>query len=325
MALLDLIRRARVKAASIMNPKARLARRVMAAKQARAAAPLPYTDAPTLSFIVLSFNHRQNARPILDGLRRTRAEEVVVCEDGSVDGSDREWLRILTRPNEFLVRSNDIHEIRAYERAIGLARGKFVCVLQDDDIPPDDGTWVEQALDLFSRYPRLAILGAYQGYTLDLAEPLDRIKSRQVFGYRDGDRWCHVAPIPLTDPESHVPFMFVEGVSVGPIFYRRDVFLALDGFDLGFSRPGEPGILFDHEICLRAWQAGWQVGLFGPAPFRKFVGGQGTYLYGHAARRRNSVANMKRIAEKHAVGVATIEGMVADLNSLLAVREPSCQ
>src|SRR5262249_14575211 len=146
-------------------------KRVAVAKAAAAARPYPHVDHPSLSLILLSFNHRQNIVPILERLRRIPPDELIVCDDGSVDGSEQVWLRRLTQPNDFVVRSNDLHEIRAYNRAVDLARGDIVCVLQDDDIPPEDGTWVAQALGLFERHERLGILGGFLGTFLDWSGP----------------------------------------------------------------------------------------------------------------------------------------------------------
>lgn len=320
MSALDPIRRVVGAVRRRLDPAAQLAARVRARKAALAAMPQRYTDQPRVSLLVLSFNHRANAQPILDGLRRTVADEIIVCEDGSVDGAEQEWSRLLNRPNEFLLRSNDLHEIRAYNRAVDYARGAYVCVLQDDDIPPDDGRWIRDALDLFAADPQLAVLGGHQGYVLDVSEPLDRIKATDIVGFREGEEWAHVRPIPTRALSLDVPFMYVEGVSVGPIFFRRDVLRSLGGFDTRYSGPGEPGILFDHDACIRAWRAGYRVGLYGPPLFRKYVGGQGTYMFGHAARRRNAVANAKQIRDRWAADLPGINQMTAALNQTLAPR-----
>lgn len=318
MSALDPIRRVVGAVRRRLDPAAQLAARVRARKAALAAMPQRYTDQPRVSLLLLSFNHRANAAPILNALRASMADEVIVCEDGSVDGAEQEWSRLLDRPNEFLLRSNDLHEIRAYNRAVDYARGEFVCVLQDDDIPPADGAWVREALDLFDADPQLAVLGGHQGYVLDVSEPLDRIKATDIVGFREGDEWAHVRPIPTRAPSLATPFMYVEGVSVGPIFFRRDVLRSLGAFDTRYSGPGEPGILFDHDVCIRAWRAGHRVGLYGPPPFRKYVGGQGTYMFGHAARRRNAVANAQQIRDRWAADLPAINQMTAALNQSLA-------
>jgi len=259
-----------------LRPDFRLRMKVKAQKISMAKMRIPYKDNPKLSFIVLSFNHRNNIKPIIEGLRLTPADEIIVCEDGSIDGSLQEWVKYLNRPNDFLIRSNDIHEIRAYNRAISLARGQIVCILQDDDIPPDNSEWAKQALDLFRQHPKLAVIGGYRSNEF-ISEGSNR------FGYKGSD--SSVKKIPYLDPHLKVPFMFVSAVCVGPIFYRKDVWMQLGGFNLKYSKPGKPGIIFDDEICIRAWQKGWQVGLYGPPEFEKYVGGSGTSKYFDINRR----------------------------------------
>jgi hypothetical protein len=302
-----------------LDPRARLVARVRAAKLARAASPLRYLDRPRVSLIVLSFNHRGNAAAIVDGLRRTPADELIVCDDGSLDGADREWQRLLTRPNDFLVRSNDIHDSRIYNRAASLARGQIIAVLQDDDIPPQSGAWLEQALALFERYPKLAVLGGHQGWTLDLSPPpAASVRWRAVHGYREAHRFAYARDIPFRDPATSTPFMFVQGVSIGPILYRREVFLELGGFSLDYSAPGEVGMLVDHELSLRAWLAGHQVAVYGPAPFARYVGGQGTVMFGRDERERNLVRNFRRLQQDYGTRVARIDQQVDALNATLA-------
>jgi glycosyltransferase involved in cell wall biosynthesis len=273
-----------------------------------------------VSLIVLSFNHRANVERIVERLRRTSAEEIIVCEDGSIDGARERWLAQLSRPNDFVLCSNDIHEIRAYNRAIQFARGELVCVLQDDDIPPEDGTWVERAAALMDRHPRVAILGGHHGYALDIDSDVAKPRARWVYGFRDDPRWRHVEEIPTVDPDSGIPFMFAEGVSVGPVFHRREVFLALGGFDLDYALPGEPGTLAEHAICLEAWCRGWQVGLFEPPAFAKYVGGQGTMMYSAAERRQNERDNLQRIRKTYGAHVARIGAQVDALNATLGAR-----
>lgn len=302
----------------MFSRRERLIARVRADKAARAVSPHTYSERPRLSLILLSFNHRDNVGAIAEGLRRTIAEELIVCDDGSVDGSEREWQRLLSRPNDFLIQSNDVHDSRAYNRAVGLARGEVVCILQDDDIPPESGAWAAQALDLFNRYPRLAVLGGHQGWQLDLSAPSDKVRAREVFGYREARKWTYARDIPFRDAASGWPFMFVQGVSIGPIFYRRDVFLSLGGFNLDYSLPGEVGMLVDHELSLRAWLAGHHVALFGPVPFRRYVGGQGTLMFGQATRERNLAHSFAMIQRQYGDRAPAIDAMVDALNQSLA-------
>jgi len=288
-----------------------LVRKVKAKKRARAAIPQVYTETPAVSLVVQSFNHRRNIAAIVAGVRRTAADEFIVCEDGSVDGSDAAWRRELVRPNDFLIQSNDLHEIRTYNRAVSLARGEFVALLQDDDIPPSDGRWVTDAVGLFNRYPDLAVLGSWNGCGVSAGGDLV---------YPGGASELTTDDIPTRDPHTGLPFMFVDAAWIGPMFFRRDAFRALGGFDLRLSGPGEPGIWLDYDICMRMWLSGRQVGLFGTAPFRRNVGGQGTLLFTGGTRAANYQRNKLHVEETFGPHLDSVHNTITELNAGLLPR-----
>ena len=89
--------------------------------------------------------------------------ELIVAK--TLAGRSRErWMSYLDRPNDFLIYSNDLHEIRILDRAIRFARAEIVCLVQDDDLIPRDTAWLERALQQLSNNPRLAILGGFMGF-----------------------------------------------------------------------------------------------------------------------------------------------------------------
>jgi len=299
----------------LLTRKGRLKRKVKARKRALAASPFTYTDTPSVSLVIQSFNHRHNIERLVGRLRKTVAEELIACEDGSVDGSEKEWRRQLTRPNDFLIQSNDLHEIRTYNRAISLARGEIVGVLQDDDIPPADPRWLSDALALFAKYKQLAILGCWNSWTFDFET------SAKSFGKAVGPgATCDTCHLSLIDPELKVPFQFVDAVGIGPMFFRKADFQALGGFDLKLSRPGEPGIWLDFDICLRAWLSGRQVGAYESEPFQRGVGGQGTIMFANQQRSEGFKRNWKYVQEACASRIGGIQSTVSDLNARLARR-----
>lgn len=284
---------------------------IKARKEQRNHANGQYVEAPACSVIVQSFNQVRNVSVLESRLRATSMQELIVCEDGSLDGSHEAWLRLLVHPNDFLLHSNDLHEIRTYNRAVAMARGAVVCLMQDDDRPPADGGWLDQALDLFDRYPGLAVLGGWCGF--------DR-----YFEVEYNAPWLQAGDtaIPFLDPPTGQPLVFVENVNIGPYFMRRSVFDELGGFDVRFSGVGEPGITFESEFCYRAWQAGHQVALT-DIPVKQRTGEisyilpGGTSMWGNEARMRNERANKRLIRELYDDQLPAIQAAVRTSNEAL--------
>jgi glycosyltransferase involved in cell wall biosynthesis len=272
--------------------------RVKADKKRRRSTAIKYQDRPELAFIVLSFNRISNIERLIDGLRGLGQHELIVCEDGSLDGSREKWMSYLDRPNDFLIHSNDLHEIRILDRAIRFARADIVCLVQDDDVIPRETDWLESALGQFSNQPRLAILGGFQGF--ESFDP-DPAKAKRIWG---GDE-----------------FRFVHHVNIGPYFIRRQSYEALGGWEYSFSEVGEPGICCDTELCLRAWMNNYQVG-YSFVPFKgpsgHYPADGGTVLFSDDIRVRNSVRNSDTIFRMYGPHARRIDELVAGANSVLA-------
>lgn len=261
-------------------------RRVNRWKHARDEAELVYEHDPRVSFLLQWFNQRENVDAVAPRLPEDPAYETIVCEDGSIDGSLEAWDERLTRRNDFLIRSNDLHEVRSYTRAVGLARGDVVCLLQDDDELPEDQSWIDESLALFEAHPGLAVLCGQTAWGLhdldpdyEFDPPDIECHSELAEWLRGGSGYSDESPeaVPTVDPTTGRPFVFTPCISVGPVFVRRDVFEELGGFDLSFSDPGEPGMGFEVDLALRCWRAGYLVG-FTPMGFdRGDVGGTMTF------------------------------------------------
>jgi Glycosyl transferase family 2 len=306
------VRRTRWRA--FTQPRQRTVARVKALKQKQHCTGLVYKEAPRVSVVIQSFNQVRNVGFLERRLRATCMDELIVCEDGSLDGSLDAWVRRLTRPNDFLLRSNDLHEIRTYSRAIGHARGEFICLMQDDDLPPKDSRWLAGALQLFEYYPRLAILGGWMGF-------MDYFAKEYNSPWLLPDR----SQIPYEDPHTGRQFMFVENVNIGPYLLRKHAYLDLGGFDLTFSEPGSPGICFESELCYRAWQRGYQVAL-SPLPVKAPVDDGyllpgGTMLWAKEERDRNDKLNKKRIIALHNLYLPAIQAQVRQANETLHLRK----
>jgi glycosyltransferase involved in cell wall biosynthesis len=282
--------------------------RVKADKEKRRSSSGAYQDRPRLALILQSFNRISNIGQLIDGVRSLGDHELVVCEDGSLDGSHEEWMSHLTRPNDFLIHSNDLHEIRILDRAIRFARAEIVCLVQDDDLIPRNTDWLDAVLQQFVNDPKLAIVGGFMGF--DSFDP-DPAKAKRIWG------------------GSH--FRYVHHVNIGPYFIRRSCYEALGGWEYSFSEVGEPGIGYDNELCIRAWLNDYHVG-YSFVPFKGPAGhypaNGGTVLFSNDVRVRNSVRNSETIFRRYGPHAEEIDGLVAAANARLqpyvpdAVYEP---
>jgi glycosyltransferase involved in cell wall biosynthesis len=255
-----------------------------------------YNDNPLISFVLLSFNHRENTKKILKALRVTGDHEVIICEDGSIDGSFQEWAKGLDRANDFLIRSNDIHELRAYDRASRMARGKFICLLQDDSIPPYNDLWVEQAIELFNAFPSLVVLGGRAACHYYQASP----KTYE----------------PHYRTKSGIPFMFASWTIVEPMFLRKKEFLDAGGINLSYSPPGKNGIEHDVELSLRMWLSGHKVGFYSTS-FCRGVGGSGVDLFDPKGRKEQGEKNKETLRKEYITKRDQIHGLVDQANKVL--------
>jgi glycosyltransferase involved in cell wall biosynthesis len=274
-------------------------RRVKADKGRRRARAIAYQEHPRVAFIVHSFNRLSNVNQLVDGLRSVGPHELIVCEDGSIDGSRERWLRHLDRPNDFLISSNDLHEIRVTDRAIRFARSDVVCLVQDDDLIPHDTAWLNAALAQFERDPALAILGGFMGFESFHPDPEE---ARPIWGTTE--------------------FRYVHHANIGPYFLRREHYEQLGGWDHAFSEPGDPGICFDSELCLRAWMNGYRVG-YSFVPFKGPSGHYGldggTVLFAEDVRERNRVRNSQRIYQLYRLHGDRIDELVEAANRARAL------
>lgn len=168
-----------------------------------------------------------------------------------------------------------------------LSDGKFVLLLQDDDLLPSSDEWIENAINLLNSYPDIAILGGYIGQLWDPNDGAGYEYGEQVSTH-GGVRRGNTKPIPYLDPNLNIPFMFAECAWNAPLFVRRDFILTTGGLDLSIAKRGEPGVWQDCVWSYQAWSLGYSVAVF-HAPFVRGVGGHGSASTPQKLRLRDKV------------------------------------
>lgn len=130
-----------------------------------------YRKTPKVTFILQSHDKSLQICHVLPKLRQYEDAEIIVIDDGSQLEHTMRLASALTGANEFLLRANDLFENVTYDKAIRLANGQYIALMQDDD-DFEDTEWVEKAINLFEQHPKMAILGG--SGALDIAFEEDK-------------------------------------------------------------------------------------------------------------------------------------------------------
>ncbi len=208
-----------------------------------------YRNEPAVSFIIQSHNKSLQICHILPKLRQFKDAEIIVIDDGSSMEHTKRLTEALTGANEFMLRANDLFENVTYDKAIRLANGKYLALMQDDD-DFEDVSWVTEAVALFERHPKMVILGGKWALNVKF--------------HPEQEKGCG------TKREmSDAKFRFVDAVNRAPMWIRKDLYEQhLHHIDFRFA----PFQYDDDEICLRSWQLGLQVGWY-DAKFQSLTAG----------------------------------------------------
>ncbi|KAI0567388.1 Glycosyltransferase 2 [Gracilaria domingensis] len=243
---------------------------------------------PLLTAIVQSFNHHGNIANISTSLKSSSAvQEIVISEDGSTDGSLHDWHAALSDPRHFIIRSNNLHELRSYNRAMRMSSGDIVVLLQDDDLLPLSDEWLKNAIKLFEALPDLGVLGGYIGQLWDHDTGQGYEYGEQISTH-GGLRQGNTKPLQFIEPTTKLPFMYAECVWISPVFIRREVLRKAGGLELTIAKRGEPGVWQDCVFSYEAWINGYTVGTYS-APFQRGVGGHGSATSTMKVKQRERV------------------------------------
>ncbi|KAK3262610.1 hypothetical protein CYMTET_28543, partial [Cymbomonas tetramitiformis] len=142
---------------------------------------------------------------------------------------------------------------------------------------------------------------------------------------------ANIQPIPTIASQcsnNSLPFMFVIATNLGPTFIRRQALIEIGGFDLSYSRRGEPGIGFDTEVSYRLWRHGWSSGVADCdfMNFQRGVGGRGTKSSKDPAKQkawhRNLRNNQRKTVTRNGDIASAIGSAVKSVNSKLEQPPP---
>lgn len=244
-----------------------------------------YINTPIVSFILQSHNKSLQIEHIVHKLRKYPKCEIIVIDDGSDKPHSIRLTKLLTRANEFLIRSNDLYENVMYDKTIRFANGKYIALLQDDD-DFENLDWIDQAIHYFEQNPRLAILGGKNG--LDIV-------------FEEEKKHGHGGKYAL----QNASFSFVPAVNRAPMWINKTLFIEhLKHIDFSFA----PFQFDDYELCARTWLSGLQVAWYN-AYFKSLSVG-GMRLWNSAFTTEQSTRNGHKLYELYHNRIEEIHELV---------------
>ena len=250
-----------------------------------------YNNEPLISFIIQSHNKSIEVKHIVSKLRKVPDSEIIVIDDGSDLKHVNSISKHLKYANEFVIRSNDLYENVMYDRAIRFANGKYIALLQDDD-DFENLIWVDKALNYFSQYPEMAILGGNEALNFDVVSE----NSAASMHYKE---------------KIDCDFAFAHNVNRAPMWLNKRLLdEKLTHIDFSFA----PFQDDDCELCLRAWINGLQVGWYN-AGFKSLSAG-GMRIWNSAFMIEQCIHNQKLLYDKYKDKKALIDKLVLKANNM---------
>ena len=142
--------------------------------------------------------------------------------------------------------SDNVHEARGYNRLASIARSNILVFLQDDQLPPKDGTWLLSLLSVFDKHSLMGAVG------------LHSFRSCSYRG-KGVNRNLRSSDVGYQDSSLGVKMQFTSFVDFAPLAVRKVALEDVGGLEEGFSEPGVCGIYSDWELSARLWTSGWWV------------------------------------------------------------------
>jgi len=273
-----------------------------------------YDTAPKVTAILQCYNKADALPKLLERIHIPEVQEIIAIDDGSADSTLSVLVRALRKPNHFVLHANDLFEIRTYNRALRMATGELIALLQDDDLPPEGSAWVENAQKLFDLDPRLAVLGGRDGLDLLLPDPApsDGKTEYRIVNDVGGTPGIHKYRL-WRSSQLDSGVRYVMAVNRAPMWVRRSAVVELGYIDDAFA----PFQCDDVDLCVRAWLAGWRVGLYAGRFTYLTQGGMRLYNVGASAQQvaRNWPEIYRRYGQQ--IGDNRLSKLVEDANGSL--------
>lgn len=212
--------------------------------EARAATP----EKPLVTVVIPVFNHRDVTVRCLRSMAESWFESLdvqfVVVDDGSFDGTAD--VIVSLAGVDYVRGGQNEGFIRACNRGAALARGKYVCFLNNDTTVR--GGWLEHLTNTAESDPTIGVVGS------KLLYPDGRLQEAGNIVWRDATGW-NVGHLANPEEPCYNFLRDVDYVSGAALLVRRRLFERLGGFSEHYL----PAYYEDADLCFAARSLGYRV------------------------------------------------------------------
>lgn len=249
---------------------------------------------PQILCVFQTFNKSHLIRLVLNPFVKKGFKNIILFADGCIDNTLTKAASILRGHNHYVISANDVHEIKNYRFAITSEFGKnceFALLMQDDDLYPIDFSWLDYALEIMKKDPKLVVLGFNGAINYLQIRLANETFETDTFEMRNDlvglpNSWFGQI---IHGPAKNGPFQYCQTVNRAPHLIRIKEFNLLTQFDGAF----EPYHDDDVNYCLEIWKKGYRVGFIAGVPIARDVGVGGMRLSGNVGVSRRP-AHLKR-------------------------------
>ncbi len=214
----------------------------------RRSASCAAADPPVVTIVIPVFNHREITVRCLHSIAETwfdsLAVQFVIVDDASSDDT----AAVLTKLQgiDYLRSGENDGFVAACNRAASLARGKYVCFLNNDTIVRS--SWLDRLVSTAEADERIGIVGP------KLIYPDGRLQEAGSIVWRDATGW-NVGRYDSPDDPRYNYLRDVDYVSGAALLVRRDLFERVGRFSDDFR----PAYYEDADLCFKVRALGYRV------------------------------------------------------------------
>jgi SEC-C motif len=281
-----------------------------------------YRGYPDILCVFQTHNKAHILEEVLSPFLKKGFKNIILFADGCRDDTLLVASALLDGKRHVVTSVNDLHEIANYRSAINsewAKECKYMLIMQDDDIYPDDFGWLDKAIAIMETDEKLVVIGFFLGMNYSFINPASDTYETDTAYFREdhtiGLPGSYEATLAGTGGKGGLIFRYCQCLNRAPHLLRISEFNKATCFD----KTLEPFLDDDTNYCLELWSKGLRVGVLSGVPIFRNFGIGGMRLNGHLHKNKrppHAKRNHNYIYERYGelVNSGRLKQLVEDAN-----------